>query len=159
MSQQTNPQAVISPSKELFSLLYKKASEKTFSHVKNLLRHEGLEALRVVKYHLNKRDGQRLNEEFERLAEWEHIKIANIRNFGTTFAEWEASLKRFEDRDMEYKIGKFQRRQILYKAMPDEIKRLIVVQLGMKMLTEYDDVVDFIKKCGNKFKSRQLQTS
>ena len=52
-------------SRELFALMMNKTEDKAKSHVNALAPKDGLEALRMVKCHLSKRDGQRLQSECE----------------------------------------------------------------------------------------------
>ena len=146
MTEQQNATMVLRVSRELFALLMNKTEDKAKSHVKMLTPQDGLEAWRMVKVSLNRRDGQRLQAEFDALTtQLKPVTMSELKNLTTLLAKWEKELRDFENLDKEYKVGTFQRRQIIYKILPDEVKRMVTYQQGMGSLKEYDDFLSFVK--------------
>ena len=94
------------------------------SYVKTLGEHKGLEAWRLIKVQLGKTDGQRTNAEYSQLLHLPQMKASDFKSFRTLLAKWEPERDNIEDMDLEYKMGRPQRRPIIYKAPPDEVKRL-----------------------------------
>ena len=115
MSNETNAHFMLKVSRELFAVKMNKTEDKATSHVKIFTPQDGLEAWRMVRFALHRRDGQRLQAEFEALTtHMKPIPIGEIKNLNTLLAKWEKELRDFERIDPEYKVGEFQRRQIVF---------------------------------------------
>ena len=146
MSHDTNAHFMLKVSRELFAVLMNRTELNAKSHVKVLTPQDGLEAWRNVKNALNRRDGQRLLAEFENLTtHMKPIAVSKLKTFNTLLAKWEKELGDFEAIDREYKVGEFQRRQIIYRIIPAEIQKMITYQQSMGMLVKYDDFINVIK--------------
>ena len=50
------------------------------------------------------------------------LKLEEFTNFPTLRVRWEAELKKFESIDAEYMLGKFQKRNIIYRSLPAEVQ-------------------------------------
>ena len=146
MSSEVNGTQVVKVSRELFAVLMNKTEDKAKSHVKILEPQDGLEAWRAVKSALNRRDGQRLQAEFDSLTTgMKPLATTDLKNLNTLLAKWEKELKDFELLDKEYKVGEFQRRQIVYRILPAEIQKMVIYQQGMGALEKYEDFLNFVK--------------
>ena len=74
--------------------------------------------------------------------------------FESLYIRWEAELKRHEAVNREYFIGKFRKRQIVYKAMPDDVQKSVDMEVAKGALQTYEDFIEF-PKCiskSNKYK-------
>ena len=58
-------------------------------------------------------------------------------------------MKRFQVIDESYALGKFQRRNIIYRALPDEIQRDVDKEHAKGAIPAYDDFIDFVKHFSN----------
>ena len=58
-------------------------------------------------------------------------------NFENLFVRWEAQLRKHEAFSRDYFIGKFRRRHIVYKSLPDEIQKSVDVEVGKNQLQSY----------------------
>ena len=135
----------LTTSRELFSVLKKKTTGQARNQLKALNENEGLEAWRLIRANLCRKDGQRLQGEFDTLTTLQPIKLANFRDFPTLHKRWESELVKFAAIDPEYKLGKFQKRNIIYRALPGEIKEDVDrEQAHNQDLAGYDDLVKFI---------------
>ena len=63
----------------------------------------------------------------------------------TLISKWESELKRFFGIDPEYVLGKHQRRQIVYKSLPKEIKERIDTETSLKRLETYELFIAFVE--------------
>ena len=109
-------------SRELFSVLKKKTIGQARAQLKALNENEGLEALRLMRANLCRKDGQRLQCEFDTLTALAPIKLPSFKEFPTLHQRWESELTKFAAVDQEYRLGKYQRRNTIYRALPQEIK-------------------------------------
>ena len=53
------------------------------------------------------------------------LKPADVAKFENLYIRWEAEPERYETINTEFVVGKFRRRQIVYKAMPGDVKESI----------------------------------
>ena len=126
-------------------MLKKKTTGQARTQLKALNENEGLEAWRLIRVNLCRKDGQRLQGEFDTLTSLLPIKLTNFREFPTLHKRWESELAKFAAIDPEYKLGKFQRRNIIYRALPQEIRDDIDrEQAHNQALSQYDALVDFV---------------
>ena len=106
---------------------------------------DGLEAWRLIRANLCRKHGQRLQGEFDTLTNLVPIKIAGFRDFPTLHQRWESELTRFAAVDSEYQLGKFQKRNIIYRALPQEIGEDVDrEQAHNQQLSHYDDLISFV---------------
>ena len=146
MNGEQNPGLVMKISRELYALLMNKTEDKAKSHVKILTPQDGLEASRSMRMALSRRDGQRLQAKFDALTtQLKPVPMSELKNLSTLLAKWEKELKDFEALDKEYKVGQFQRKQIIFKILPEEVKRMCTYQQGMGQLAKYEEFLSFIK--------------
>ena len=139
------PTLLMNVSRELFSVLKKKTVGQARNQLKALSENEGLEAWRLIRANLCRKDGQRLQGEFDVLTALAPIKISNFRDFPTLHRRWESELIKFAAIDVEYKLGKFQKRNIIHRALPQEIKDDVDrEQAHNQSLADYDKLVEFI---------------
>ena len=111
MMRQSNPSLTCALSRELYSVLKKKTGLKARNQMKTLSENEGLEAWRMIRLNLCRKDGQRLQSEFDTLTTLAKMKVEDFANFPTMKVRWEAELLKFESIDAEYRLGKFQNKQ------------------------------------------------
>ena len=103
-------------SRELYSVLSKNTMGQARNQLKALRESEGLEAWRLIRANPCRKDGQRLQNEYDTLTALAPIKLSAFRDFPTLHTRWEAELTKFAAIDPEYKPGKFQKRNIIYRA-------------------------------------------
>lgn len=141
----SNPQLATHVSRELYSVLKKKTTGQARSQLKSIGENEGLEAWRLIRANLCRKDGQRLQGEFDTLTSLQPIKIGHFKEFPTLHKRWESELTKFASIDPEYRLGKFQKRNIIYRALPQEIRDDIDrEQAHNPELSVYDDLINFI---------------
>ena len=140
-----HPTLIMNVSRELFSVLKKKTVGQARNQLKALSENEGLEAWRLIRANLCRKDGQRLQGEFDVLTALAPIKISNFQDFPTLHRRWESELIKFAAIDVEYKLGKFQKMNIIYRALPQDIKDDVDrEQAHNQSLADYDKLVEFI---------------
>ena len=67
-------------------------------------------------------DGPRQKEEFNAMAK-PRLKPATMQIFDNLNVGWEAELKKHEAVSREYFIGKFRKRQIVYRSLTEDIQK------------------------------------
>ena len=140
-----NATLVTTVSRELFSVLKKKTVGQARAQLKALNENEGLEAWRLIRANLCRKDGQRLQGEFDTLTSLQQIKLAGFRDFPILHQRWESELTKFSAVDSEYKLGKFQKRNIIYRALPQDIKEDVDrEQAKNQELANYDELIRFV---------------
>ena len=117
-----NSSLALTTSRELFSVLKKKTTGQARNQLKALSENEGLEAWRLIRADFCRKDGQRLQGEYDTLTTLLPIKIANFRDFPTLHKTWDSELIQFAAMGPEYNLDKFQKRNIIYRALPQQIK-------------------------------------
>ena len=115
---------------EMYVLLKMKTQLTAGNHLKHISSERGLEAWRVLRRELMGREGPRQEEEFNAIAELPKLKSADMAKFDNLFVRWESELKKHETVSSDYVIGKHRRRQIVYKALPDEIQRAVDAEVA-----------------------------
>ena len=144
---------VTNVSRAFFSVLKKKTAGQARDQLKPLSENEGLEAWRLIRANLCRKDGQRLQSEFDTLTTLIPIKIAGFQDFPTLHQRWESELTRFAAVDPEYKLGKFQKRNIIYRAPPQEIKADVDrEQAHSQQLADYDELIKFVINLSRSYK-------
>ena len=123
--------------------------------MKPLTDDRGLEAWRVLRRELMGRDGPRQEAEFNAIADLPKLKLADMVNFDNLFVRWESELRKHESVSREYFIGKFRRRQIVYKSLPEEIQKAVDIETGKDQLQSYEEFINFVRSISksNRFKS------
>ena len=101
-------------------------------------------------------DGPRQEEEFNAIADLPRLIRSDMAKFENSIVRWEPELKRPEAVNREYLIGKFRKRQIVYKSLPDEVQKSVDAEVAKGQLQEYDDFVEFAKSISksSKFRSK-----
>ena len=132
-------------SMEMYVFLKLKTESTAGNHLKPISDDRGLEAWRVLRRELMGRDGPRQEEEFNAVADLPKLKPADMSNFDNLFVRWEAELRKHEYISREYFIGKYRKRQIVYKALPDEIQKSVDIEVGKNQLQSYEEFIDFVK--------------
>ena len=146
MMRQNNPSLTCALSRELYSVLKKKTGLKARSQMKTLSENEGLEAWRMIRLNLCRKDGQRLQSEFDTLTTLAKMKVEDFANFPTMKVRWEAELLKFESIDAEYRLGRFQKKNILYRALPPEIQSDLDKEVSRDdTLNQYDRMVSYLE--------------
>ena len=77
-----------------------------------------------------------------------------MRDFNTLIAKWESELKKFVSIDPGYELGVFQRRNIVYRALPDEIKKAVDSEVAKGQLKLYEDFMGYIRTLANNYRYR-----
>ena len=80
---------------------------------------------------LDKPDPHREHDEYTKLTSLEQISSNDFKDFTTKITKWEASLLKYERIDPEFRIGMHQRRDIVTKSLPSEVKLLVELQTSM----------------------------
>ena len=145
MMRQENAGLACTTSRELFSVLKRKTNLRARNQLKALSENQGLEAWRLIRANLSRKDNQRLQSEFDTLTSLVKIKVEEFSSFPMLQSRWESELLKFAAIDSEYKLGKFQQRNILYRALPSEVQiDLDKEQSRDETLGEYDNMVKFL---------------
>ena len=141
-----NPDLALKISRELFSVLNKKTTLNARNQIKSLEENEGLEGWRLLRMNLHKKDRQRLQKEYDQLTDIGPIKIHDFKDFPDLHRRWEFELKKFTNIDADYNMGKFQKRNVLYRALPGEIQNEVdsVSARTESSLEDYDSFIEFV---------------
>ena len=91
----SQPQLATQVSRELFAVLKKKTTGQARSKLKALGENEGLEAWRLIRANLCRKDGQRIQGDFDTLTSLQPIKIGHFKEFPTLHKRWESELTKF----------------------------------------------------------------
>ena len=87
--------------------------------------------------------------QYDQLTNLEQRNGTDMRNIGTLITTWEAELERFKKLDSDYACGKHQRRQILFKALPSEVRNSVEEEDAAGRLRTYEDLKDYIITLGS----------
>ena len=139
---------------QMYVFLKCKTKGMAANHLRPLRADQGLEAWRVLRKELLGIDGPRQEDEFNAIADLPKLKLAEISKFDNLYVRWESELKKHELVNREYFIGKFRKRQIVYKSLPDEFQKFIDAEVAKGQLQSYEEFIDLIKKMSqhNRFK-------
>ena len=132
-------------SREIHGLLYLKTRGKARTHVEQLDVHLGLEALRAIKGNLFRMDAKKLKLEYDQLTNLCSIDERDMRHVDTPISTWESDLDRVERLDPDYACGKHQRRQILFKALPQDVRQTIETEEAMGRLQTYEIFITYVR--------------
>ena len=91
------------------------------------------------------RDEPGQEEELNAIADLPKLKLAELNNVDNLFVRWESEIRRHEAVSREYFIGKFRRRQIVYKSLPGKIQKPVDIEVGKNQHQTYAEFVDFVK--------------
>ena len=141
---------------ELYVLLKVKTQLTAGNHLKPISSERGLEAWRVLRRELMGREGPRQEEEFNAIAELPKLKSADMAKFDNLFVRWESELKKHETVSSDYVIGKYRRRQIVYKALPDEIQTAVDAEVAKGQIASYEEFIEFVKIIARSSRSKLL---
>ena len=141
---------------QMYVFLKCKTKASAANHLKTLSTERGLEGWRILRRELMGVDGPRQEEEFNAIADLPKLKLADMSKFENLIVRWESELKRHEAVNREYFIGKFRKRQIIYKSLPDEVAKSVDAEVAKGQLQEYNDFVEFIKSISKSSKFRSM---
>ena len=150
----SNPELCLKVSRELFSVLNKKTTLNARNQIKSLEENEGLEGWRLLRMNLHKKDRQRLQKEYDQLTDITPVKIHDFKDFPDLHRRWEFELKKFTNIDADYNMGKFQKRNVLYRALPAEIQNEVdsVSARTESSLEDYDSFIEFVTNLSRSWK-------
>ena len=133
-------------SRELYVILSKKTTPNSKARFKlnGLTENQGLEALRRIRLNLCKREGPRLQDEYEASTTLPKIKESDMSNLQTLLRRWESEIEKFEALDPGYALGIFQRRNMVYRALSESCQKEIDNEVGKGELTNYEGFMDFV---------------
>ena len=102
-------------SRELFVIISKKTppNSKARFELNGLTENQGLEALRRIRLNLCKREGPRLQDEYEAGTTLPNIKESGMSGLQTLLRRWESEIDKFQALDPGYALGVFQRRNMV----------------------------------------------
>ena len=98
-------------------MLKRKTTGQARNQLKALAESQGLEAWRLIRANLCRKDGQRLQGEYDTLTTLAPVNLAVFKDFPTLHVRWESELKKFAAIDVEYRLGKSQKRNIIDRAL------------------------------------------
>ena len=124
-------------SSEMYVLLKCKTELTAGNHLKPISSEKGLEAWRILKKDMMGRDGPRQEEKFNAIADLPKLKPADMSRFDNLYVRWEAELKKHDAISKEYFIGKYRKRQIVYRSLPDEIQKSVDAEVAKQQLQPY----------------------
>ena len=90
----------------------------------------GLEGWKVLRRELMGLDGLRQEKESNAIADLPRLKLSDMAKFENLIIRWESELKRHEAVNREYLIGKFKKRQVVYKSLPDEVQKSVDAEIA-----------------------------
>ena len=133
-------------SRELYVIFTKKTvvNTKARFEIQNLNENQGLEALRLIRLNLCKREGQRLQDEYEVGTALPKIKESDMQNLSGLLRRWEAEINKFEAIDKGYALGVFQRRNMIYRALPETVQREVDKEVAKGQLQSYETFKEFV---------------
>ena len=70
------------------------------------------------------------------------MKLSEISRFDNLYVRWESELKRHEAVNREYFIGKYRKRQIGYKSLPDEFQKSVDAEVAKGQLQTYEEFIE-----------------
>ena len=143
-------------SMEMYVFLKLKTELTAANHLKPISADRGLEAWRKLRRELLGKDGPRQEEEFNAVADLPKLKLADMSNFDNLYVRWESELRKHEVISREYFIGKYRKRQIVYKSLPDEIQKSVDIEVGKNQLQTYEEFIDFIKSISKSNRFRNM---
>ena len=117
----SNALLVTSLSREPYSVLKRNTTRQARNQLNAHTENDGLEAWRLIRANLYRKDCQKLQAESDTLTTIAPIKINEFKNFPPFHMKWAAELVRFEALDADYRLGKFQKMSIIDRAVPKEI--------------------------------------
>ena len=138
-------------------MLMHKTSDQAKNQLKSLGADQGLEGWRLMRLNLSQRDGQRLEAEFDALTHLVKLKISDMPNLVTLLVKRESELTRFQAIDEGYALGKFQKQNIIHRALPDEIQRDVDKEHAKGAIPAYEDFIDFVKNLSRSSKFQAAQ--
>ena len=83
----------------------RKTNLRARNQLKALKENEGLEAWRLIRANLSRKDNQRLQSEFDTLTTLPKIKVEEFSSFPLLQSRWESELLKFAAIDPEYRLG------------------------------------------------------
>ena len=142
-----NAAAATRLSRELYVIFTKKTmiNTKARFELQNLTENQGLEALRLIRLNLCKREGQRLQDEYEVGTTLPKIKESDMGNLVSLLRRWESEINKFEAIDKGYSLGIFQRRNLVYRALPEAVQKDVDKEVAKGELVSYESFMDFIR--------------
>ena len=146
MMRQSNSQMVMKLSREIFVIISKKTvpNSKARFELNGLDGNQGLEALRRIRLNLCKREGPRLQDEYEAGTTLPKIKESDMSGLQTLLRRWESEIEKFQALDQGYALGVFQRRNMVYRALPESCQREVDNEVGKGELSSYESFMDFV---------------
>ena len=108
-------------SREIYGLLYLKTRRKARAPVEHLEVHRGPNAYEQPK-NLVRLDAKKLKIEYDQRMAMDPVKDSDMRLIGTLASTWHAESSSLGKTDGDYVCGKHQRRQILFKALPADVR-------------------------------------
>ena len=99
-----------------------------------------------MRLNLCKKDRQILQKESDHLTNLNPVKIGDFKDFPDLQRRWELELKRFTNIDADYNMGKYQKRNVLYRALPLEIQKEVdsVSARSDSSFEDYDKFIEFV---------------
>ena len=65
-------------------------------------------------------------------------------NLQTLLRRWESEIDKFQSLDQGYALGIFQRRNMVYRALPESCQKEIDNEVGKGELSSYEGFMDFV---------------
>ena len=93
---------------------------------------------------LCKREGPRLQDEYEASTTLPKVKESEMSGLQSLLRRWESEIDKFQALDAGYALGVFQRRNMVYRALPESCQREIDNEVGKGELSSYEGFMDFV---------------
>ena len=93
---------------------------------------------------LCKREGPRLQDEYEASTTLPKVKESEMSGLQSLLRRWESEIDKFQALDAGYALGVFQRRNMVYRALPESCQREIDNEVGKGELSSYEGLMDFV---------------
>ena len=113
--------------------------------IKMLNENQKLEPLRLTRLNLCKREGHRLQDEYEIGTTLQEIKEADMGNLESLLRRWESEIDKFESIDKRYSLGIFQHKNLVYWAILESVLNTVDKETAKGELVRYESFMEFIR--------------
>ena len=79
-----------------------------------------------------------------------------MRDFNTLPAKWASELRKFVAIDPGYALGDFRKRNIVYKALPEDIQKDVDREVGKGQLLSYQEFMDYVRTIAANYRFRSI---
>ena len=97
-----------------------------------------------IRTNLCEREGPSVQDEYEASTTLPKIKEKDMSNLQNRLRRWESNIEKFQALDPGYALGIFQRRHMVYRALPESCQKEIDNEVGKGGPPSYGGFMDFV---------------